>query len=170
MKEVVEYLCDSFVDFEGKEHKFVLCALSQVKEDVEVYDGETGAYYESARVLTIGCSVCNLNDDYDEALGKKIAYNRAKSEKYIPTLVSTLPGVINTSLVQALLRQEADYIKRDPNCVIPGYNEKAFKLQAKKSAEALYKNMTAEEQLIVEAMKNGFDLNYYAGIAKELGY
>lgn len=170
MKEVVEYLCDSFVDFLGKEHKFVLCALSQVKEDVEVYDGETGAYYESARVLTIGCSVCNLNDDYDEELGKKIAYNRAKSEKYIPTLVSTLPGVINTGLVQALLRQEADYIKRDPNCVISGYNERKSKLEATKAAEEDYKLLTAEEQILVEAAKKGFDLSRYAELAKRLGY
>lgn len=170
MKEVVEYLCDSFVDFLGKEHKFVLCALSQVKEDVEVYDGETGAYYESARVLTIGCSVCNLNDDYDEELGKKIAYNRAKSEKYIPTLVSTMPGVINTGLVQALLRQEADYIKRDPNCVISGYNEKKHKLEARQAAEEDYKLLTAEEQKLVEAAKKGFDLSRYAELAKRLDH
>lgn len=168
MKEVVEYLCDSFIDFLGKEHKFVLCAVSRVNKDIEIYDGSVGDYVESARVLTLGCSICNLNDDYDEELGKKIAYNRAISDKFLPTIVSTLPGVINTAVVTALLRQEADYIKRDPNCVIPGYNEKAKKLKAKKEAEEDYKLLTAEEQLVVECARRGLDLNRYAELAKQL--
>lgn len=167
MKEVVEYLCDSFVDFLGKEHKFVLCALSQVKEDVEIYDGETGSYFESARTLTLGCSICNLNDDYDEELGKKIAYNRAKSEKFIPTLVSTLPGVINTAVVKALLRQEADYIKRDPNCVIPGYNDRKKKIEAHDAAVAEYDKLSDVEKAVVLFAKEN-DLTHYAEIAKKL--
>lgn len=168
MKEVVEYLCDSFVDFEGKTHNFVLCAVSKVDPNVELYFNNEDEFYESTRTLTLACSVCNTVDEYDEELGKKIAYNRAASDKNIPTLVSTLPGVINTAVVKALLRQEADYIKRDPNCVISGYNEKMKKVQAKKEAEEQYKQMTAEEQLLVECAKKGYDLDYYARLAQTL--
>lgn len=168
MKEVVEYLCDSFVDFNGVSHNFVLCALSKVNPDVEIYDGAVGDYIESARVLTLGCSICNLNDDYDEELGKKIAYNRANSDKFLPTIVSTLPGVINTAVVKALLRQEADYIKRDPNCVIPGYNEKSKKVQMRKCAEEQYHLLNEDERMLVEAAKAGYDLNRYAELAKQL--
>ena len=168
MKEVVEYLCDSFVDFEGKTHNFVLCAVSKVDPNVELYFNNVDGFCESTRTLTLGCSVCNTVDKYDEELGKKIAYNRAVSDKVMPTLVSTLPGVINTAVVSALLRQEADYIKRDPNCIIPGYNDKMKKVQEKRNAEERYKKMTAEEQLLVEYAKKGFDLDYYARLAQTL--
>lgn len=168
MKEVVEYLCDSFVDFEGKIHNFVLCAVSKVDPNVELYFNNVDGFCESTRTLTLGCSVCNTVDEYDEELGKKIAYNRAASDKSMPTLVSTLPGVINTAVVSALLRQEADYIKRDPNCVISGYNDKMKKVQEKRNAEEQYKQMTAEEQSIVEFAKKGFDLDYYARLAQTL--
>jgi hypothetical protein len=168
MKEVVEYLCDSFVDFEGKTHNFVLCAVSKVDPNVELYFNDNETWAESTRTLTLGCSVCNTVDEYNEELGKKIAYSRAVSNKVMPTLVSTLPGVINTAVVSALLRQEADYIKRDPNCVITGYNEKMKKVQEKKDAELRYKQMTAEEQLLVECAKKGYNLDYYAKLAQTL--
>lgn len=168
MKEVVEYLCDSFVDFEGKIHNFVLCAVSKVDPNIELYFNNVDSFCESTRTLTLGCSICNTVDEYDEELGKKIAYNRAVSDKTMPTLVSTLPGVINTAVVSALLRQEADYVKRDPECVIPGYNAKMKKVQAKKEAEERYKQLTAEEQLLVECAKKGYDLDYYARLAQTL--
>jgi hypothetical protein len=109
-----------------------------------------------------------LSDEFDEELGKKIAYGRTSLDKYVPDLVSTVPGVINTAVVNALLRQEADYIKRDPNCVISGYNDKMKKVQEKRNAEERYKKMTAEEQLLVEYAKKGFDLDYYARLAQTL--
>ena len=168
MKEVVEYLCDSFVDFEGKIHNFVLCAVSKVDPNVEIFFNDDDTFCDTVRTLTLGCSVCNTVDEYDEELGKKIAYNRAASDKAMPTIVSTLPGVINTAVVKALLRQEADYIKRDPNCIISGYNDKMKKVQAKKEAEEQYKQMTAEEQLLVEYAKKGLDLDYYARLAQTL--
>ena len=31
-QDIATYLVDSFIDFEGKEHKFVACALSQSPE------------------------------------------------------------------------------------------------------------------------------------------
>ena len=40
MKEIAEYLCDEFVDFEGKVHKFVLCALSKVDPECDVTKDE----------------------------------------------------------------------------------------------------------------------------------
>ena len=168
MKEVVEYLCDSFVDFEGKIHNFVLCAVSKVDPNVEIFFNDDDTFCDTVRTLTLGRSVCNTVDEYDEELGKKIAYNRAALDKTMPTIVSTLPGVINTAVVKALLRQEADYIKRDPNCIISGYNDKMKKVQAKKEAEEQYKQMTAEEQLLVEYAKKGLDLDYYARLAQTL--
>ncbi len=168
MKEVVEYLTDSFVDFAGKEHKFVLCAVSRVNPTVELYFNDD-CFTEVARTLTVGCSICNLADEFDEEIGKKIAYGRTDPAKFVPTLVSTEPGVINTAVVKALLRQEADYIKRDPNCVIPGYNEKMKKVQAETEAIDMYCALTDEEQRFVDLLKNNPELlSTYADIAKNL--
>ena len=169
MKEVVEYLSDSFIDFEGKEHKFVLCAVSRVNENLELYFNDDDYCEEVVRTLTVGCSVCNLSDEYDEELGKKIAYGRTSLDKYVPDLVSTVPGVINTAVVKALLRQEADYIKRDPNHIIPGYNEKMKRVQRENEAKSQYDALTPEEKTVVNFFKNTPELmSEYANIAKNL--
>lgn len=165
MKEIAEYLCDEFVDFEGNVHKFILCALSKVDNECDVVKDEF--IVPSVRTVTLGVSVCNVSDSYDEEFGKKIAYNRAASDKYIPAIVSTIPGVINTLVVKALLRQEADYIKRDPNSVIAGYDEKAKKFKERKDAEERYNEMTFEEQMLIKLAKK-YDLDYYAKLAETL--
>ena len=165
MKEIAEYLCDEFVDFEGNVHKFILCALSKVDNECDVVKDEF--IVPSVRTVTLGVSVCNVSDSYDEEFGKKIAYNRAASDKYIPAIVSTIPGVINTLVVKALLRQEADYIKRDPNSVIAGYDEKAKKFKERKDAEERYNEMTSEEQMLIKLAKK-YDLDYYAKLAETL--
>ena len=163
-KEVVEYLNDSFVDFNDKVHKFTLCAVSRVADCEIVSDNGISP---AERTLSIGCSICNLNDEYNEELGKKIAYNRAISDKFAPTIVSTVKGVINSAVVNALLTQTAEYIKRDPNCVIRGYNEQAAKTLAKKEAQVAFDALTSEEQMIVK-LANKYDLDYYARLAKRL--
>lgn len=168
MKEVVEYLCDSFIDFKGAEHKFILCALSRVDENVEVFFHDEDGFAPSARTLTIGYSVCNTVDEFDEELGKKIAYNRAKSNKMMPDIVATIPGIINTKVVLALLEQEAEYIKRDPNSIIPGYNEKVKKYREEKDALDFYNNMTDEEKIVVNLLKYGGSLEMYERVAKYL--
>lgn len=165
MKEIAEYLCDEFVDFEGKVHKFVLCALSKVDPECDVTKDEF--VIPSTRTVTLGVSVCNTADEYNEEFGKKIAYNRAASNKFVPAIVSTVPGVINTLVVRALLRQEADYIKRDPNSIIAGYDEKAKKFKTRKDAEECYNAMTTEEQMLVK-LADKYDLDYYANLAKVL--
>lgn len=166
MKEVVEYLKDSFVDFNGKVHNFILCAVSRVANDNYELVGNEGIM-SIERTLSIGCSICNFNDEYDEELGKKIAYSRAVSEKFAPTIVSTVKGVINSAVVNALLTQEANYIKRDPNCVIRGYNEQAAKVLAKKKAQETFDALTSEERTLVK-LADKYDLDYYARLAKEL--
>ena len=167
-KEVVEYLCDSFVDFMGKEHKFILCAVSRTNKDVGILLNDD-TFVDSARILTIGWSVCNTVDEFNEELGKEIAYKRAISDKFLPDIISTVPGIINTKLVMALLEQEAEYIKRDPNCIIPGYNDKAKKVQSENCATEAYNNLTADEKKVVDILKNTPNLmEVYADIAKNL--
>lgn len=168
MKEITEYLCDEFVDFNGVAHKFVLCALSRVANDMEVIYPSVNVMQVPVRTLSIGYSVCNNCDTYNEELGKTIAYNRARNDKFVPDIISMTKGLLNTKLVRTILESEAEFIKRNPDSIIPGYNEKLKKMQEKKEVEERLKLMTAEEQQLVEMAKRGYDLDYYAQLAKTL--
>lgn len=168
MKEITEYLCDEFVDFNGVSHKFILCALSRVDNDAAVTFHSVNGILTPVRTLSLGYSVCNNCDTYNEEIGKTIAYNRARNDKFVPEIISTAKGIINTKLVKTILESEAEFIKRNPDSIIPGYNEKLKKMQEKKEAEERLKLMTAEEQQLVEMAKRGYDLDYYAQLAKTL--
>lgn len=168
MKEIIEYHCDEFVDFNDVSHKFILCALSRVDNDIEVIYPSVNVIHTPVRTLSIGYSVCNSCDTYDEELGKTIAYNRARNSKFIPEIISMAKGLINTKLMKTVLESEAEFIKRNPDSIIPGYNEKLKKMQEKKEAEERLKLMTADEQRLVEMAKRGYNLDYYAQLAKTL--
>lgn len=118
MKEKVQFHFDSFIDFKGIEHKFMICALSQpIKEfgDILYIPG-------IKKVVRLGVSICNPEDDFDIEVGKLKAYHRAKNNND-SCLFVTKPGMINTKLVSALLKQEAEYIKQNPDSVIKGYRD-----------------------------------------------
>lgn len=155
-QDIAEFLIDSFIDFKGLEHKVVICALTQSPEsesheltvgwvDVEgIVDEEDELCVPVRRCLAIGISICNPCDKFDEELGKKIA--RSKAEKSIPVLVSTEYGVMNKTLVTAYLKQEMEFLKKNPGKFIKGYaeSEKKF-LEMRELAEEVA-NLTAEEK------------------------
>lgn len=123
----VEYIVDSFVDYAGKERKFVMAAVSMrneycidIKED------------EGTKILSIGVSVCRPSDKFNEALGKRIA--EGKAIKYRDhALYAVDAGLINDKMVKALLEQEAEYFKVNPGRYLAGYDKDAQKY--KKSVE-----------------------------------
>ena len=124
MKEKVQYLFDSFIDFKGEEHKFVICAVSQLVNNNSLL----------CKKVTLGFSICNPGDEFNEEFGTTIAYNRAKSENCSHELYVSKSGMINTKLVSALLEQEAEYLKRDPNSQIKGYREAENKFHEKQKS------------------------------------
>ena len=80
-QDIATYVVDSFIDFEGKEHKFVACALSQSPEsddsrlmvgctdDFDKMNSKEDLYHEVYRLVTVGFSVCNPIDKFDEVKG-----------------------------------------------------------------------------------------------------
>ena len=80
-QDIATYLVDSFIDYAGKEHKLVACALSQTPEDsnhalkVCWVDSEDKAlnganiYHDVYRLVTIGIAVCNPEDNFNEETG-----------------------------------------------------------------------------------------------------
>lgn len=147
----VEYKIDKFTDYSGKEREFILAAVSvplPIEESLYIPDPESCTEYNGyslyddeiempvEKYLLIGMSVRNADDKYDEEIGKRIAVGKALKFKGKQLVVSHA-GLINTKMVQALLEQEAEYFKRDPQSYIAGYRNAAEKWKEKlKSASS----------------------------------
>ncbi len=155
-QDITEFLIDSFIDFKGLEHKVVICALTQspeskthdlmvswVDED-NVSDIEDELFTSVKRCLAIGVSICNPCDKFDEELGKKIA--RSKAEKSIPVLVSTEYGIMNKTLVTAYLKQEMEFLKKNPGKFIKGYAESEKKFFELKQLADEVASLNTEEK------------------------
>lgn len=130
-----EFLIDKFKDYTGQEREFILAAVSiplGIKDCVYVpdpfgeYNDEGLFYYLNdielplEKYVLIGMSVRNAEDKYDVEIGKRIAVGKALKFKGKQLLLSHA-GLANTKMIRALLEQEAEYFKRDPQSYIAGY-------------------------------------------------
>lgn len=179
-QDVAEYLVDSFVDFKGDVHQVVLCALSQSPESIDSdslmvawSDGETvddsaDIFHDVFRMVSLGIAICCPADKkvFSEEIGKKIALNRA--EKEVPKFVSLFPGVVNTTLVRAFLRQEMEFIKKNPEQFIVGYAEAKERYNKKVNFEKTIENLSEAEATIVEHAMKGVDILKCAKLARQL--
>ena len=126
-KERVETLVESFIDENDDLRYFVIAAVSVVldKDDEPAYliNEHEDTVGEVVKGIKLGWAICNPEDKFDEALGKKIAIGRArKNSEY--ALFATELGFINSKMVQAFLEQEADYFKANPESHIAAYKRK----------------------------------------------
>lgn len=112
------YKVDSFIDFEGKERKFVLLCAT-INNLSFVYNGNN--VIEAERYLNLGIALCNEVDEFDEQLGVKIALGRA--QKKLNHMIAFQRGsMINNDLVNTILERESAYLKKDPGFYIEGYD------------------------------------------------
>ena len=111
------YKVDSFIDFEGKERKFILlCATINMPSLI------LNIHYTVAeRYLNLGIALCNEVDEFDEQLGVKIALGRAQ-KKLNHMIVFQRGSMINNDLVNTILERESAYLKKDPGFYIEGYD------------------------------------------------
>ena len=179
-QDSAEYLVDSFVDFKGDVHQVVLCALSQSPESIDSddlmvawSDGETvdesaDIFHNVFRMVSLGVAICCPADKkvFSEEIGKKIALNRA--EKEVPKFVSLFPGVVNTTLVKAFLRQEMEFIKKNPEQFIVGYAEAKERYDKKVNFDKTIQNLSEAEATIVEHAIKGVDILKCAKLARQL--
>lgn len=138
-KEKVAFISDSFMDKSGNKHSFVIAAVSMPVEEIcfsmvcprEENETEIKLIPDFnskffglpiTKVVSLGYSFCNANDEFNLELGKKIAEGRAK--KYLDrTMMTSDSGMINTTTVDAILRQEADFVKANPQLFIKGFKD-----------------------------------------------
>ena len=163
MKEVVTYGKGEFVDYLGETHPFIVAAVSttDITEEgqslwLSLYD-EYGPLDEEPlnKALFIGVAICNPKDEFDEEKGKAIAYNKAVNAKSLhhPAMFSTRPGYINTDVVNALVNNIINYIKKDPGSVIAGYDIARKKYLKKIEDDKFVENSSKELVNLANAVK-----------------
>lgn len=128
-QKLVDYREGSFVDFEGKDHYFVVCAVLRegtIRENV-------------TRILSFGVSFCNPVDKHNNELGKKIAYGKSVSDRNTNVLLGRA-GLLNIETVKYILDNEVNHVKQYPEQYSVSY-EKAKALAQK---AALYNKVVAD--------------------------
>jgi hypothetical protein len=155
MKEKIVTVISEFTDFRGKVHKFVVAAVSMpVDAEIDIYgESEVIDWTSAEKAVKLGVAVCNPVDEYSEEKGKMIAINKARSTSDY-ALYATLPGMINTAVVNALVAQEVEFIKNNPARVIPGYLDEKEKFEKRQEFAKKLAELTEEEKAIYEAMKD----------------
>ena len=111
------YKVDSFIDFEGKERKFVLLCAT-INDPSLILNTQ---FTQAGRYLNLGIALCNEVDEFDEQLGVKIALGRAQ-KKLNHMIVFQRGSMINNDLVNTILERESAYLKKDPGFYIEGYD------------------------------------------------
>ena len=156
MKTKIATIKDEFTDYRGKVHKFIVAAMSQEADGyLDLYDeeGDVEDTVAIVKAVKIGVSVCNPNDEYDEGKGMRIAIGKANSSNDY-ALFSTIPGMINTVVVDSLLKQEAHFIKENPGRVIPGYLEEKTKYEYRMMIAQKIEALSDDEKAVYNAMKD----------------
>lgn len=189
MKEHIEVITDSFTDYAGKVHHFVIAAISQVlptcssqlkdnptecddldvSHEVAIFIEDYGTYdYMGtvSKIVRLGISMCNPADTFNEKVGIHKATARAK--KANPTLYASDPGVINTRVVRALLEQEAKYLKHNPENFITGYAEMRDRYLTRQKMEAMKENFSDLENKVVENVQK--DPKFLNSVMKYLNW
>lgn len=135
-QKLVDYREGSFVDFEGKDHYFVVCAVLRertIRENV-------------TRILSFGVSFCNPVDKHNNELGKKIAYGKSVSARNTNVLLGRA-GLLNVEAVKYILDNETNHVKQYPEQYSVSYakaKDKYEKAKALAQKAALYNKAVAD--------------------------
>ena len=135
-QKFVDYREGSFVDFEGKDHYFVVCAVlreSTIRENV-------------TRILSFGVSFCNPVDKHNNELGKKIAYGKSISDRNTNILLGRA-GLLNIEAVKYILDNETNHVKQYPEQYSVSYakaKDKYEKAKVLAQKPALYNKAVAD--------------------------
>lgn len=159
MKEHVDVLKDSFVDYAGRTHYFVIAAvtndLMDEEDQVPLIIHKDGAMVDVVAIaekgIRLGVSICNPEDQFVEKVGVLKAVARARNSETV--LYVTDPGYINKTLVEAFLKQEAEYLKANPDVYIQGYNDSKERYLKRKKMEGLKENFSEVEKIVVEGVQ-----------------
>ena len=152
----VQYISGTFTDFKEQERHFIMAAVSIVDKYTYV-DTSDEKFLDAPKCVSVGVSVCLPYDNFDEELGKKIAYGKAmKGTEH--RLYTTDEGLINTTMINGLLEQESEYFKKNPGRYLKGYDAYKARYERAMRVEGYIENL--DEQAVTA-------LNFIAQIEDE---
>lgn len=141
---MTKFAFGEFTDFKGEVHKFVIAAVVRKCNPytyLETYDNSGDVIYgdkEMEKFMSIGLSICNPEDKYNEKIGMLRAEGRAlkprKSEN-VRQMACTKGGMLDDVYVELYLESMKNYIIKDPGKFIPGYNRLYKKWKEQSSQE-----------------------------------
>lgn len=129
MKKVAEFIEGTFIDYKGDKREYTICALSC---PIEEGDG----------------------DEYVRGIGMAEAERKAKENPFSVLRSDTL-GVINSTVVQAILEQEAEFFERNPGKYIKAYRKDAeryfYELELEEKRRKMSKKMQEVHDYLLTA-------------------
>lgn len=160
----VVYKEGKFIDFCGRERQFVIAAVS-IKIDGSVAEndpnddtiwGEDLFNEDCYKVVSLGFAICHPDDKFDARVGKQVAFSKAlNSRKY--ALYSTHKGLINATMINALLEQEAKFFVKDPGYYVKGYREDEKKTEELRSMVEYMSALSEEELMVFNYLHDNID-------------
>lgn len=177
-QDIAIYKVDSFIDFAGKERKFVACALSEspLNDDLSLMVGWVDSYnhlqtnqslcHNIYRIVTVGIAVCNPEDEFNEERGKSIARNKAANIESLPRLYTTAKGIITQEVVDTFLNQQIKFFKEHPESIIAGYKEAQDKHIMLENAKSEIANLNEDEKHVFDLAIKGFNFSKCIDLAK----
>lgn len=139
MKKVAEFIEGTFVDYKGDKREYTICALS-----CPIEEGDDKASDSEVKQLRLGIAVRRDGDEYVRGIGMAEAERKAKENPF-SVLRSDTCGVINSTMVQAILEQEAEFFENNPGKYIKAYNDDAeryfYELELEEKRQKMSKKM-----------------------------
>lgn len=154
MKQYVNEIKDSFVDYAGETHHFIVAAVTTILEDCSFLSSNPDGspiISQFRKEVRLGVSICNPCDTFDEKKGSLKAIARAKNSD--PVLYSTDLGHLNSAIVESVIAQEAKYIKSNPELYIKGYKDSQEKYQKKLKMKDIESKFTETEKNVVSELQ-----------------
>lgn len=150
-------LKDKIIDFEGKEHQFIIAAIKETfkiplilarREKDEAICTEIN---DIKAVVKIGVAICNPADTFDDKIGFIKAMGRASNGDIAICFAHSQQ--ITDNLVDTYLLQEAEYIKNNPDKFIKGYKEAKNRYLKRQEMKQLEESFTPIEKAIIDETK-----------------
>lgn len=162
MKEIKKVFKQAeFVDYRGRANKFIVCALSfaydrrsTINSMVLLPTKDSADTISVNKFLTLGVAFCHQNDEFDPAIGEKIAYEKAlnAANSGATFLATNEPGMINEDTVTAFVDNKIKYIQKDPGSLIAGYDEARRKYEERLLLEKNWEEATEEEKAMAKTL------------------
>ena len=153
MEDSAKFINDSFVDFAGKTHYFTVVATSTNKKGTYIVNEESGYCFPPVETeIHLGVSICNPEDPFDGYKGITKATKRADNSPAI--LYITKKCYSTNGLINALLKREAEYIKKNPGKYIKGYDEASIRYFKRKRMENIENNLNDLEKSVIKEIES----------------